>query len=61
MNTVYLVHVDTSASLYDIELHCMGIFDSREAAEERACSFEGATIDEIELNSATTEVYLGGY
>ena len=60
MKTLYLVNVDKNEDGYGVELYCAGIFDSREAAEERARAFEDADITEIELNS-NTNAYLGGY
>ena len=61
MKTLYLVHIDKNDDYYGVELYCAGIFDSKEAAEERAKLFEDADITEVELNSSTTDVYLGGY
>ena len=61
MKTLYLVHVDKNEDGYGVELYCAGIFDSKEAAEERAKLFEDADITEVELNSSTTNVYLDGY
>ena len=61
MKTLYLVHVDKNEDGYGVELYCAGIFDSKEAAEERAKLFEDADITEVELNSSTTDVYLDGY
>lgn len=61
MKTLYLVHVNKNEDGYGVELYCAGIFDSKEAAEERAKLFEDADITEVELNSSTTDVYLNGY
>ena len=61
MKNLYLVHVDKNEDSYGVELYCVGIFDSKEAAEERAKLFEDADITEVELNSSTTNVYLDGY
>ena len=61
MKTLYLVHVDKNEDGYGVELYCAGIFDSKEAAEERAKTFEDSNITEIKLNSNTTDVYLDGY
>jgi hypothetical protein len=61
MKTIYLVNVDKNEDGYGVELYCAGIFDTREAAEERARAFEDADIIEIELNSNTTDAFLGGY
>ena len=66
MKTLYLVNVDKNEDDYGVELYCAGIFDTREAAEERARAFEDADIIdadiiEIELNSNTTDAFLGGY
>ena len=65
MKTLYLVNVlvnvDKNEDGYGVERYCAGIFDSREAAEERARAFEDADIIEIELNSNTTDAFLGGY
>ena len=61
MKTLYLVNVDKNEDGYGVELYCAGIFDNREAAEERARAFEDADITEIELNSNTTDAFLGGY
>lgn len=64
MKTLYLVNVDKNEDGYGVELYCAGIFDTREAAEERARAFEDADIIEIieiELNSNTTDAFLGGY
>lgn len=53
MKTLYLVNVlvnvDKNEDGYGVERYCAGIFDSREAAEERARAFEDADITEIEL------------
>ena len=61
MKTLYLVHVDKNEDDYGVELYCVGIFDSKEAAKERAKLFDDADITEVELNSSTTDVYLDGY
>ena len=61
MQTLYLVHVDKNEDGYGVELYCAGIFDSKEAAEERAKLFNCADITEVELNASTTDVYLDGY
>lgn len=61
MQTLYLVHIDKNNHNYGVELYCVGIFDSKEAAEERAKLFDGADITEVELNASTTDVYLDGY
>ena len=64
MKTLYLVNVDKNEDGYGVDLYCAGIFDTREAAEERARAFEDAEdvdIIEIELNSNTTDAFLGGY
>ena len=66
MKTLYLVNVDKNEDDYGVELYCAGIFDTREAAEERVRAFEDADIIdadiiEIELNSNTTDAFLGGY
>lgn len=61
MKTLYLVHVDKNEDGYGVELYCVGIFDSKEAAKERAKLFDGADITEVELNSSTTDVYLDSY
>ena len=61
MQTLYLVHIDKNNHNYGVELYCVGIFDSKEAAEEQAKLFDGADITEIELNSSTTDVYLDSY
>ena len=56
--------MDKNEDGYGVELYCAGIFDTREAAEERARAFEDADIIEIieiELNSNTTDAFLGGY
>lgn len=61
MNTLYLVYADKYEGGYGVELYCIGIFDSREAAEARANDFEYADIAVVDLNSTTTDVYLDGY
>ena len=61
MKTLYLVHVNKNDDGYGMELYCVGIFDSREAAENHAKYFEDADITEVELNSNTTDVYINGY
>lgn len=53
--------VSKNEDSYGVELYCIGIFDSKEAAEERTKLFKDADITEVELNSSTTNVYLDGY